>query len=99
MTSLHLNFQMNTLMATCLDFLKITLGVQNRNITAAGANNAHSPCSLSLIPSPSWNGKLGEVSKILPLQEKEGSTVYIPTAQERKTVLSLSPLYKQRLSF
>lgn len=71
-------------MAIYLDILKITLDFEDSNVTAVNANYA--PFTfLSLFHLPG-RGSWKKISKVLLLQEKEGSTSHISTAQERKTL-------------
>lgn len=51
MTSLHFNSQIESLMATYSDYLKIVPDLQDWNITAVSANYTQSLPPVSLLPS------------------------------------------------
>lgn len=74
-------------MASHLDFLIIILDLQDRDITAVGANYAPLTFLFLLFFVPLFlKGKLGKVHKVLSLQKKHESTLYTSTAQEKKTL-------------
>lgn len=92
MTSLHFNSQIESLMATYFDYLKIAHQISRTGTLLQLVLTVLSLPPVSLTPPSSRNGKLGEVSKVLSWQEKEKSTVYTSFQEKRDTGISLSSL-------